>query len=158
LRILNLAALAAAFVAAMTSLASAEPPFIGNWHIASAVVAPWADSQQRKPDEKERARLIGKTITISISAKAIAGPLPFPCKGAHYAIKDYTADLLFQGAFEEMRSKDKSVDPNKLAASLGFKGTNFKTLKTGCEFDFHFVDERTAEVSLNDYIYTLKKQ
>jgi hypothetical protein len=153
---LNLAALGAAFVAAMTSLASAETPFIGNWNIASAVVAPWADSQQRKPDEKERARLIGKTITIS--AKAIAGPLPFPCKGAHYAIKDYTADLLFQGAFEEMRSKDKSVDPNKLAASLGFKGTNFKTLETGCEFDFHFVDERTAEVSLNDYIYTLKKQ
>jgi hypothetical protein len=157
---LNLAALGAAFVAAMTSLASAETPFIGNWNIASAVVAPWADSQQRKPDEKERARLIGKTITIS--AKAIAGPLPFPCKGAHYAIKDYTADLtadlLFQGAFEEMRSKDKSVNPNKLAASLGFKGTNFKTLETGCEFDFHFVDARTAEVSLNDYIYTLKKQ
>ncbi len=156
MRNLNLAALGAAFVAAMTSLASAETPFIGNWNIASAVVAPWADSQQRKPDEKERARLIGKTITIS--AKAIAGPLPFPCKGAHYAIKDYTADLLFQGAFEEMRSKDKSVNPNKLAASLGFKGTNFKTLETGCEFDFHFVDARTAEVSLNDYIYTLKKQ
>ena len=156
MRNLNLAALGAAFVAAMTSLASAETPFIGNWNIASAVVAPWADLQQRKPDEKERARLIGKTITIS--AKAIAGPLPFPCKGAHYAIKDYTADLLFQGAFEEMRSKDKSVNPNKLAASLGFKGTNFKTLETGCEFDFHFVDARTAEVSLNDYIYTLKKQ
>lgn len=156
MRSLNLAALGAAFVVAVTSLASAEPPFIGNWDIASAVVAPWADSQQRKPDEKERARLIGKIITIS--AKAIAGPLPFPCKGARYAIKDYTADLLFQGAFEEMRSKDKSIDPNKLAASLGFKGTNFKTLETGCEFDFHFVDERTAEVSLNDYIYTLKKQ
>ncbi len=57
-----------------------------------------------------------------------------------------------------MRSKNKSVDPAALAASLGFKGTSFKTLETGCEFDFHFVDERTAEVGLNDYVYTLTKQ
>ncbi len=57
-----------------------------------------------------------------------------------------------------MRSKDKSVDPDKLAAALGFKGASFKTLETGCEFDFHFVDEGTAEIGLNDYVYTLKKQ
>ncbi len=66
--------------------------------------------------------------------------------------------MLFQGAFGEMQSKDKSVDPGKLAAALGFKGASFKTLETGCEFDFHFVDERTAEVGLNDYVYTLTKQ
>ena len=157
MRSLHLAALCAAFTAAsVTSLCAAEPAYIGTWKFTGAVVAPWADPQQRKPDEKERARLIGKTITIG--AKAIAGPPPFPCKGAHYAIKDYTADLLFQGAFEEMRSKDKSVDPDKLAAALGFKGASFKTLETGCEFDFHFVDEGTAEIGLNDYVYTLKKQ
>jgi len=152
----SLVALCAAFAAAITSLAAAELTYIGKWKFTGAVVAPWADPHQRKPDEKERARLIGKTVIIG--AKAIAGPLPFPCQGAHYAIKDYTADLLFQGAFEEMRSKDKSVDPAKLAAALGFKGTSFKTLETGCEFDFHFVDESTAEVGLNDYVYTLTKQ
>ena len=155
MRSLSLAAFCAAFVA-VTSLAAAEPSYIGKWKFTGAVVAPWADAKVRKPDEKERARLIGKTITIG--AKAIAGPPPFPCKGAHYAIKDYPADMLFQGAFDEMKRQDKSVDPNKLAASLAFKGASVKTLETGCEFDFHFVDERTAEVGLNDYVYTLKKQ
>ncbi len=141
---------------ASSPLCAAEPFYLGKGAIAAAVVAPWADAKVRKPDEKERARLLGKTLAFN--AKAITGPRPFVCKGPHYAIKDYPADMFFQGAFDEMRSKDKSVDPGKLAAALGFKGANFKTLETGCEFDFHFVDERTAEVGLNDYVYTLTKQ
>ena len=66
--------------------------------------------------------------------------------------------MIFQGAFEEMQSKNKSVDPAKLAASLGFAAGNIKTLETGCEIDFHFVDTTTAEIGLNDNVYTLKKQ
>ena len=46
--------------------------------------------------------------------------------------------MLFQGAFEEMQSKNESIDPNKLATSLGFAGKTAKTLETGCEIDFHF--------------------
>ena len=57
-----------------------------------------------------------------------------------------------------MRDNDKSVDPLKLATSLGFTGTSFKTLETGCEIDWHFVDSATAEVAFDDYVYTLKKQ
>ena len=129
---------------------------MGKWTIAGAVVAPWTDPQVRKPGEKERARLLGKTLTIG--PKAIAAPLPFPCKGAQYAMKDYPTDMLFQGAFDEMKRRDKSVDPGKLAAALGFNGASFKTLETGCEFDFHFLDEHTAAVGLNDHVYTLKKQ
>lgn len=135
--------------------AAAEPFYLGSWKFTGAVVAPWADPAQ-KPDVKERARLLGKRLVIA--AKAIAGPDPFPCKGPHYAVKDYTADLLFQGAFDEMRSKNSSVDPAKIAASLGFAGPRVKTLETGCEFDFHFVDDTTVEIGLNDYVYTLKKQ
>jgi hypothetical protein len=41
---------------------------------------------------------------------------------------------------------------------LCFSGTRIKTLETGCEVDFHFVDAITAEIGLNDYVYTLKKQ
>ena len=155
LRSLSSLALAVALSGASVTYA-AETFYVGTWTFAGAAVAPWANPAERKPDEKERARLIGKTITIGV--KAISGPPPFACKGAKYAMKDYPADMLFQGAFDEMRAKDKSVDPGKLAASLGFKGVSFKTLETGCEFDFHFVDERTAEVGLNDYVYTLTKQ
>jgi hypothetical protein len=44
------------------------------------------------------------------------------------------------------------------SASLGFAGKSIKTLETGCEIDFHFVDDATAEIGLNDHVYTLKKQ
>jgi hypothetical protein len=132
-----------------------DPFYLGTWKFAGAVVAPWADAT-RAPDAKEAARLSGKTVRLT--AKEITGPQPFPCKKPNYRVAEYPADWLFQGAFGEMRDKSSSVDPAKLAASLGFPGEKIRTLETGCEFDFHFVDETTAEVGLNDYVYTLKKQ
>jgi uncharacterized protein YdaL len=91
-------------------------------------------------------------------AAALAGPQPFACKKPHYKVKDYTADMVFQGAFGEIQAKNKSADPRKIAASLGFPAAGIKTLETGCEIDFHFVDGATAKAGLNDYVYTLKKQ
>jgi hypothetical protein len=143
-------------VAAISAPAkAADSYYIGTWKVSGAVVAPWADLKQ-KPDSAEPSRLIGKTIAFK--AREITGPRPFACTPAHYKEADYTADMIFQGAFEEMRSKNKSVDPNKIAASLGFKGTSIRTLETGCEIDFHFVDATSAEIGLNDYVYTLTKQ
>jgi hypothetical protein len=134
------------------SARAAELFYLGTWKFASAVVAPWANPH-RKPDAAERDALIGKTVTLT--ATAIVGPKVFACKGPHYKVSDFNAGLLFQGAFEEMRDNDRSVDPLKLAASLGFTGTSFKTLQTGCEIDWHFVDASTVEIGLNDYVYTL---
>jgi hypothetical protein len=92
-------------------------------------------------------------------AKAVdRGPSPIRRGADEVKERDYAADMIFQGAFEEMQLKDKSVDPSKLAASLGFAGRSIKTLETGCEIDFHFVDTATAEIGLNDNVYTLKKQ
>jgi hypothetical protein len=82
----------------------------------------------------------------------------FVCSGPHYKISEFAADLLFQGAFEQMRESDKSVDPQKLAAALGFAGTSIKTLETGCEIGWHFVDSSTVEIGLDDFAYTLKRQ
>jgi hypothetical protein len=134
---------------------AADSFYIGKWKLAGAVVAPWADPKQ-KPDSADQSRLIGKTIVFK--AREIAGPPPFACKTPRYKESDYTPDMIFQGAFEQMQSKNKSVDPNKLAASLGFAGSHIKTLETGCEIDFHFVDAATAEIGLNDHVYTLKKE
>jgi hypothetical protein len=150
-----------AFVTCIAGLAIVTPAnaadafYMGVWKFSGAVVAPWADPKQ-KPDSTEQSRLIGKTVIFK--AREIAGPRPFACTAPHYKISDFTADLLFQGAFENMQSNNKSVDPNKIATSLGFSGTSIKTLETGCEIDFHFVDATTAEIGLNDYVYTLKKQ
>ena len=140
------------------SLAMAADPFyIGTWKIDSAVAAPWADPLH-KDDASEMKSLVGKTVIFKPGE--IAGPRQLACKGPKYKVKDYPADMLFQGAFDEMRRRDKSVDPAKLAAKLGFKGKSWKTLETGCatELDFHFIDPSTATFGLNNYVYALKKQ
>ncbi len=138
---------------------AADPFYLGTWKFDSAMVAPWSQhgaDPHDKPDVAEKNSLLGKAVTIAPGA--IMGPNVFACKGPHYKLTDYTADLLFQGAFGEMHDADKSKDPQKLAASVGFTGTPVKTLETGCEIDWHFIDQSTVEVGLNDYVYVLKKQ
>lgn len=141
-------------VAAMPAQA-ADASYLGKWKLTDAVVAPWADAKE-KPDATEKARLVGKFVVLA--PKAITGPSPFACTAPHYKVSNFAADMIFQGAFGEMQSTDKAVDPNKIAASLGFSGASIRTLETGCEIDFHFVDANTAEIGLNNYVYTLKKQ
>ncbi len=135
--------------------AAADPFYVGSWTFTTAVVAPWADPQ-RKPDSAERVRLMGKTVVLR--AREISGPRPFACAKPQYKVTDYGPDMLFQGALDEMQRADKKADPKVLAASLGFTGARIRTLETGCEIDVHFVDDATAEVGLNDYVYTLKKR
>jgi hypothetical protein len=142
-----------ATLAAAALSRAAEPFYLGDWKIDSAVEAPWAGP---KISASEKNRLLGKTVTLK--AKEIAGPQPFACKGAVYKVTDYSADMLFQGAFEEMHDTNKSADPQKLAESLGFTGKSFQTVETGCEIDWHFVNPTTAKTGLNDFVYTLKKQ
>jgi hypothetical protein len=134
----------------------ADPFYQGTWKIESATVAPWWTDAKQKPDAAESKALVGQNIVIS--AKAINGPRQVACKDAHYTQKSYTADMLFQGMFGEMHDRDKTVDPAKVAAAAGFKGASWKTIETGCEIDFHFIDDRTAAIGLNNYIYKLQKQ
>jgi hypothetical protein len=140
-------------------VASAPDTFyIGTWKIVSAMAAPWWDDPIHKPDATEMRTLVGKTVTIT--AKAIQGPRAVACARTRYEVKDYPADMLFEGAFEEMHTRDSSADPVKIAASVGFRGSSWKTLETGCavEINYHFIDPATAAFGLNNYIYTLKKQ
>ncbi len=147
----------AAFVFAALAAHAADAFYIGTWKIDSAMVAPWW-TEKTKPDAREMNGLVGKTFTIG--AKSITGPRQVACANPHYEVKDYTADMLFQGMFGEMHERDNSKDPAKAAASVGFKGSKWKVLETGCanEVEFHFIDPSTAAVGLNNYIYILKKQ
>src|SRR5262249_15923400 len=117
----------------------------------------WSTSEL-KPDAAERKMLVGATVVFT--AKTIQGPRQVACNRLHYEIKDYPADMLFQGAFGEMHARDKSADPAKIAAGLGFRGWQGKTLETGCgnELDYHFLDSTTAAFGLNNYVFILKKQ
>jgi hypothetical protein len=132
--------------------------YLGTWKITSAVVAPWIKGAPYAVDAAEMKSLVGKTVVIKPGE--MIGPRIVNCKGPNYRVVDVPANELFQGGFEEMQRLDKSVDPGKLAAKLGFRGDKWKTLQTGCanELDYHFVDASTAEFVLNNYVYTLKKR
>lgn len=139
-----------------TALA-ADKFYLGTYKIDSAVVAPWAD-HERHLDTEEMNSLVHQIVTIKPTE--ITGPHALACKDPKYVLKNYPATMLFQGAFDEMRRRDKSQDPIKIAASLGFRGSTWKTLETGCgnELDLHFMDLNTIAFGLNDYVYKLKKQ
>lgn len=134
---------------------AADPFNVGSWTLTAAVVAPWADPH-RKPDDAERAGLIGKTVVLK--TREISGPRPFACAKPRYKMTAYGPEMIFQGAFDEMQHADAKADPKALAASLGFTEASIRTLETGCEIDIHFVDDATAKIGLNDYVYTLKKR
>ncbi|HEV8043089.1 MAG TPA: hypothetical protein VGP62_29690 [Bryobacteraceae bacterium] len=146
-----------AFGALALCAIAADAFYLGTWKIESAVVAPWW-TERTKPDAAEMTGLVGKTMVITPTG--ISGPRQLACKGPKYELKEYPADMLFQGMLGEMHERDKSVDPGKVAATLGFRGSSWKTVETGCgnEIDFHFIDALTATFGLNNYIYTLKKR
>ena len=131
--------------------------YLGAWKITSATIAPWAD-HERRPNTTEMKSLVGKTVTFE--KHRILGPRQVACPDPKHELKDYPADMLFEGAFGEMHDRDKSIDPAQVAAKLGFKGSSWKTLETGCgnEINWHFIDSTTAAIGLNDYVYILKKQ
>jgi len=146
------------FLGVLIRLASASDAFyLGTWKITSAVVAPWSDPA-RKPDAVEMKTLAGTTVMFT--ANAIRGPRALACSALRYRVRNDPADMLFQGAFGEMHARNNASDPAKIAAALGFRGSRWKTLETGCgnEIDYHFLDSTNAAFGLNDYVYFLKKQ
>lgn len=120
-------------------------------------MAPWITAAY-PDDTAEMKALVGETVVMRPAE--IVGLRQVACKGPKYQVKNYPADMLFQGAFGEMQMLDRSVDPVKVAAKLGFQGKSWKTLETGCatELDFYFINESITTFGLNNYIYTLKKQ
>lgn len=153
------ALLAGALLLCAEASSKAENPafYLGTWRVASAVVAPWADTSQ-PPSTAEKDALVGKTVTFR--AASIDGPKQLACRNLNYKLVDSGPDMLFQGELAEPREGQPPPDPAAAAAALGFKGVSWKTLETGCsnELDFHFLDEKTAEFGLNDYVYRMEKQ
>ena len=140
------------------SALGADDFYLGTWKIASATIAPWWADKANAPDPAERNTLLGNLLVIK--PNGIDGPRQVVCRTAKYKVVDYPADMLFQGMFGEMHQRNKTVEPAKVAAQVGFRGSKWKTLETGCgnELDYHFLDPSTTSFGLNNYIYILKKQ
>ena len=153
------AALAALLCASSLSTASAEDAFyLGQYKITQVVKAPWAKSDAELVPEEMKS-LVGQTITIK--SNGIAGPGSFPCSDAVYQVMEGGPDMLFQGMFGQMHDENATNDPQKLAEQVGFTGTQYWTVLTGCEFavDFSFgTDKNTAMFALNNAVYTMKRQ
>jgi len=154
---LRTAVVVAAMALCLGTAAAADPFYLGTWKIDSAVAGPWVDAPFPE-DTAESKTLIGKTVTIS--AKGIKGPKVLSCAKPQYQVTDTGPEMLFQGELEEPHLNGKPDTPQQLAEKLGFKGTSWKTLDTGCEneLEYHFLDERTAAFGLDNYVYMLKKQ
>ena len=153
------AALAALLCASSLSSASAEDAFyLGRYKITQVVKAPWGKSDAEL-DPAEMKALVGQTITLK--SDSVEGPGSFPCKGPKYEVLEGGPDMLFQGMFGQMHDENASNDPQKLAEQIGFAGTQYRTVITGCEYevDFSFgTDNDTARFALNNAVYTLKRQ
>src|SRR5215471_16359017 len=153
---LTMALTAAALVMGALAAQAAEP-WLGNWKITESKVAPWS-GKSRARSEVDLKELMGKTVTFR--PREIAGPPMLACKGPQYKLSDFSAEMLFHGAFGEMRDKNERINPGKVAASLGFEGESWQVVETGCAsgIDWHFVDATTLAIGINDYVYLLKKQ
>jgi hypothetical protein len=157
-RIVHLGCILALVIAAAALAVAADAFYIGTWEVVSAKQGPWGDTEAWKRSAAEAKEFIGTTVTFA--PKAIRGRGILTCANPKYDLKDYTADMLFQGMFGEMHARDTAADPVKIAENVGFHGASWKTLETGCEgmIDFHFIDRTTAAFALNNYIYILKQK
>ena len=149
-----------ALIAGAISLAAAIPAFAGNpmtgsWKIEKADPAPWSNAKDYPP-ATDTATYVGKKVVFS--AKRITSPSVLGCAKPHYEMKDYAADMLFQGQLgeAEQRGGKKAEDS---ATELGFKARPIHTLETGCEgaIDFHMTDADHAAFALNNSIFWLTR-
>jgi hypothetical protein len=145
---------ALACMSALSSWASAQDRYAGAWKIASSEPVPWP----HKADwlvPKEIKRLVGATVVFK--SDRIEGPTPLACKGPHYEIKQYAADMLFQGALEEYG--DKKTTPDKATTALGFAKRPIPSITTGCasEIEFHVIDDDHMLFGLNNSVYRMTR-
>jgi hypothetical protein len=133
---------------ALPTAALAAGPFdyFGSWKIVSSQPAPWMPDA--KPVASDVKHLAGKTFTIS--AKRITAARPVGCPDPVYEIRDWPAEMLFQGTL---------TDPESQARTLGYAPGTIRTLVTGCEGDvnLHFLDKDTALFALNNFLWRIER-
>ena len=141
---------------AAPATAAGDNAMLCKWTIVRADPAPWSDNANYPPDRKEAPGFVGKHVVFT--AKQIKGPSLLACADPNYDMKDYTADMLFQGELGEFeqRGGKKAEDT---ATAIGFKTRPIRTLETGCEgaIDFHMSDADHAAFALNNMIYWLAR-
>ena len=139
---------------AISAGSAAQDRYAGAWKIASSEPVPWPHKSEWEVP-KEIKQLVGATVVFK--ADRIVGPVPLACKGPHYEIVQYGADMLFQGSLEEYG--DKKTTPDKAATALGFAKRPIPSITTGCasEIEFHVIDDDHMLFGLNNRVYRMTR-
>ena len=143
-----------AFALALSASVSAQNRYAGTWKIASSEPAPWLHETDWEVP-KEVKQLVGASVLFK--ADRIVGPIPLACKGPHYEIVQYGADMLFQGELDV--NGDPKTTPDKAATALGFSKRPIPSITTGCasEIEFHIVDDDHMLFGLNNRVYRMTR-
>lgn len=150
-------AAAIAFAASLPlAPAFAANDMAGKWTIERADDAPWANTTDYQPYRKVVPDYVGKIV--SFEGKRIKGPALLACAKPNYEMKDYSADMLFQGQLGESEQRG-GKKAEEVATALGYKSRPIRTLETGCEgaIDFHMSDTDHAAFALDNMIYWLAR-
>lgn len=121
---------------------------LGQWNVVAATVAPWVSAEDAK--RVDQGELKGKTILFA--DKSIKSDSVLGCGNVNYEPVDYPADELFQGGLVD--------DAEAAARKLGFKRFPVNSVSVNCDsgiFEYHFLDNNTILVALNNVIWTLKR-
>lgn len=142
MRVFVAAAAAIALGAAGVAYAGDGAPPKGAWRIVMAKPGPWATADELP----EQAPLIGKSILFH--GDHIDGPPPLACGRASFGFYETPADGLFQGA--GLSATD--------AAKLGLGADKVKSFTLNCTtgvFEFHYADDETLLLGLDNRVWTL---
>ena len=139
---------AVAFVLSPVLAAGSAPTIFGRWKVVASTVAPWVSADEAKA--VDQTELKGKTIVFAnkrIKSNSVLG-----CDHVNYEPIDYEADALFQGGLP--------APAEPAARKLGFLQFPVPSVSVNCDtgiFEYHFLDDDTILVALNDVIWTLKR-
>lgn len=131
--------------AAFGTTEAAGPSLIGEWRVTRAVTAPYAETEF-----PALSGVIGKTVTVS--ARKVRGPSPLSCGRARIAETEVPPPGLFQGGL--------GADYSAALLSLALPDQPLSGASLTCDagiFEFHFVNDETAIIGLDNRIWTLDR-
>jgi hypothetical protein len=141
--------------ASVSAPAVAQERFAGDWVVANAVVAPWASDPKDPTDQADAKRILGKRLAIGKGF--LRAPEPLGCAKPTYALRDATADTLFEGSLNT-DGANKPTDPEAAARALGITQKTVRGMTASCsEVEFLLIDPDTMLFGLNNRVFTAKR-
>lgn len=132
---------------ALLAAAGSAPTIDGEWRVTHAVVAPWVEETDARPDVTS---LLGKTITFG--DKRADGPGVLSCGNARYEYDERPLEGLFQGTL--------TAPVENGAASVGLVKAPVRSATMTCDtgiFDMHFATPDALLLGFDNAVWFLDR-